>query len=262
MSSSKSFEAESTSAHRAKAHHQDKANTQERCASLVKELMSRYQWALISVELLAARVCERFTALNGKIPLSKIAIQEYTLVLYEACRQEDELSRKERAYTELYRYIYHVAKKKRPEVGEDLAQQAILLVHEQFESCREPGAFLQFALFKLRQAETQWLRLEAKAALSDVEMPLSQIQTREQTISPQAITLENEQVKVLLQALARLSDERKRDAIVLKYFMGLSDEEIAKQLHLTANHVRVLRNRGIQQLKQDANLKRYFLDLE
>ena len=75
--------------------------------------------------------------------------------------------------------------------------------------------------------------------------------------SPLALTEQEERAHLLHEALARLPDPRQRQVIQLKFFDELNDEEIGQQLALTANHVRVLRNRGLQHLRKQPALRAY-----
>jgi DNA-directed RNA polymerase specialized sigma24 family protein len=43
--------------------------------------------------------------------------------------------------------------------------------------------------------------------------------------------------------------------VLWKFFGGLSDEEIGRQLDIQPGHVRVLRHRGLDRLRADAVLK-------
>ena len=67
-----------------------------------------------------------------------------------------------------------------------------------------------------------------------------------------------EQIEALLAALGRLPDPQKRAVIMLRFFGGLSDQEIGRRLQITPNHVRVLRHHAIQRLRRDPALQRFF----
>ena len=228
------------------------------CRATVRDMMVKYEWKLVSEGELVGRVLANAPRTAARSKLRTLALQEYTLILYKACRQSNDQSQREQAFAELHRFIYRTAVSKWPDMAEDLAQQALLLVHEQIESCRKPGAFLKFALFKLRQAETQLTRVLEKTRVEEQGEHHQQGYASGQQPSPHFQATQREQLQVLLQAISQIPDTRKQEVIILKYFMELSDEEIATRLAVTANHVRVLRNRGIGRLKKDANLTRYF----
>ena len=60
--------------------------------------------------------------------------------------------------------------------------------------------------------------------------------------------LMEEQSRLLYRALQHL-DRAKREVLLLQYFAGLSQKEIAVILHLTPENVRVLAYRGKRELK-------------
>lgn len=60
--------------------------------------------------------------------------------------------------------------------------------------------------------------------------------------------LEEEQSRLLYRALQHL-DRTKREVLLLQYFAGLSQKEIAAVLHLTPENARVLAYRGKRELK-------------
>jgi len=228
------------------------------CRATVCDMMVKYGWGLVSEGDLVDRVLRLVLESDTRSKLRTLVLQEYTLILYDACRQNSDDQRKEQAFAELYRFIYRTAIRKWPDMAEDLAQQALLLVYEQIENCRSPGAFLKFALFKLRQAETQHTRVLEKTRIEKQGDQDWQGYVERYTPSPHWQTTQREQLQILLEAISQIPDTRKREAIVLKYFMGLSDQEIAARMGITTNNVRVLRNRGIGRLKRDGDLMRYF----
>ena len=66
--------------------------------------------------------------------------------------------------------------------------------------------------------------------------------------------LSEESSAALLQAIERLPDSRQRSVVLWKFFGGLSDEDIGHRLDITSGHVRVLRHRGLDRLRGDAQL--------
>ncbi|MCI2061713.1 MAG: RNA polymerase sigma factor [Eubacteriaceae bacterium] len=69
------------------------------------------------------------------------------------------------------------------------------------------------------------------------------------TGGPLAQLLENERNRALFQALSGI-DVRNREVLILQYFGGLGQNEIARILGLTASNVRVLAYRGKQKLRK------------
>jgi len=224
------------------------------CRCVVRELIEKYDWALLQEDDLVALVLDSVQPAAPPAELKKQARHHYTTTLYEACRQDQDPARRERGYHELFRYLYRAAYNRWPELAEDATQRAIVLVYEQIERCRHPGAFLAFALGKLRHA----LQQEQQARGSDPhsgEVIRSSTEIRQATIQPRLGW--KERLEVLVEAIQRLPDERKRKAILLKYFGGLSDEEIGAHLGITVANVRVLRHRGLARLREDKQLREY-----
>lgn len=67
--------------------------------------------------------------------------------------------------------------------------------------------------------------------------------------TPLDALLRSERSALLYKALATL-EERRREVLLLQYFGGFSQKEIAAVLHLTPEHVRVLAYRGKKELKE------------
>ena len=224
-------------------------------------MLQAYRWTLLSADTLALRIQEAAPAdLSDEEALFQQAKHQYTLSLYKACCQSHDSQRRERAYRDLHHYLYRAAYNRWPELAEDATQRALVLIYEQIEHCHQPDTFLAFALWKLRHAFQQEERArrtlqEDKALAAEVGQNRSR---RPTPPSGKRQFLKEERTTILIQALQSLSDPRKRQAIVLKYFVGLSDADIAQQLDVTANYVRVLRHRGMQELRENRRLRRYF----
>lgn len=234
------------------------SDTRQACRRIVRRLSEKYGWTLLSESDLVARVLASAQPEAQPADLERLARYHYTAALYEACRQTRDPHRREQAYQELFRYLYRAAHNRWPELAKDATQRALLLVHEQIECCRQPGAFLAFALHKLRHAFQQ----EQQARGCDrPEEPLDDESfEQEQTAYRQRLSQKREER--LMEAIERLPDVRQRQVITLKYLQGLSDEGIGVCLGITANHVRVLRHRGLARLRRDGQLKSDIEDVD
>lgn len=217
------------------------------CRQVVRQLMDGNGWSLLQEQDLMTRVQELAGSVASPGELRRAALCHYSLVLYEACCQARDRARREQAYGELFRYLYRAAYNRWPDLAEDVTQRALVLVYEQIECCREPGAFLAFALYKLRHAFQQELRARGEASLTGLE------DCREQA-TENTEPERGQQIRTLLAAIRRLPDERQRQAILYRFFAGLSDNEIATRLGITAGHLRVLRHRGLAALRRDQQL--------
>jgi len=238
----------------ASSHTDDRASRQA-CRRVVRKLIERHDWALLPENDLVELVLG--SAQPGALPadLQRLARHHYTTALYKACRQTDDPDRRERAYHELFRYLFRAAYNRWPELAEDVTQRALVLVYEQIDRCRHPGAFLTFAFYKLRHAYQQ----ERRARGGDwVAEEIGQGSTGEIPTAVQSRLGQEEQWQVLVDAIKRLPDDRQQKAILLKFLGGLSDEEIGARLGITVSNVRVLRHRGIARLREDEQLRGYF----
>jgi len=225
------------------------------CRSVVSTLMARGAWALVSEDELVERVwrAARLDASPGTFV--QLAKYHYSALLYAACLQTQDFNKREIAFGELYRLLYRAAYNRWPELAEDATQRALILVYEQVGRCREPGTFLAFALNKLRHAFQQEQRARKSSDTSLGEEDLDLVLADGEPNALEQRLLSEESTTALLQAVERLADPRQRSVVLWKFFGGLSDEEIGRQLDIQPGHVRVLRHRGLDRLRADAVLK-------
>lgn len=231
----------------------------ETCHRVVRAEAQRYGWQLLTAAELTERVIAAVAPDATKEDIKTVVFQEYISVLYAACRPDSVYTMREQGYRELYRILLRTAYKFWPGIdqttAEESAQQAILLVFEQFDRCQSPQTFLAFAFYKLRQAFKQVRRRfpERNASLDE---PTQQATVDSQELVTWRQALQDEQLQsVLWEALEKLPERRLYDVVVLKFVEGQSDQAIAEQLGITANHVRVLRNRALKQLRNDAGIQ-------
>ncbi len=235
--------------------HADDAAYRMTCRRVVQALIEKHDWALLHEDDLLESVLGSTQSEVSPTDLERKTRHHYTIALYEACRQAKDRDRRERGYHEMFRYLLRVAYNRWPELAEDATQRAMVLVYEQIDRCRNPGAFLAFAFYKLRQAFKQEQRARGK------ELPLKEViqnsTKSERTIL--SLQLDQEELcQVLLEAIKRLLKDLVQKVIILKFFGGLSDAEISERLGITAGYVRVLRHRGIKRLRKDEHLRDYF----
>lgn len=219
------------------------------CGPIVARLRSAYGWSLVEEDVLAARVLAAAPPDAGPAALEYLARDQYSRALWEACRPGGEAARREQAYAELQRYLYRAAYNRRPEAAEECVQRALELVVAQVERCREPGAFLTFALNKLRHALGEETARAARGAPGEpAEEPASAAD------AVPAVAEERERAQALVAAIGRLRDARQRQAVFLKFYAGLDDQTIGARLEITPNLVRVLRHRALGRLRGDPAL--------
>jgi RNA polymerase sigma factor (sigma-70 family) len=232
------------------------------CHTIARQLIGNYGWTLLTEAELVTQVLRLLSTNATPGTIQKLVLDQYTLALYTACRQHEDQLRREQGYRELYQLLVRSATKWRPEqadhLAEEVAQRALMLIFEQLDRCQTPATFMAFALYKLRQAFTEAERAGAKQSVSlDEEVEHVAMQQRATDLW-QGRETQTELQELLRVVLAALTDERVRQVITLKFLEGWSDQEIGQILGITANHVRVLRNRGLAQIRQDERIAAYF----
>ncbi|MEZ4866489.1 MAG: sigma-70 family RNA polymerase sigma factor [Caldilineaceae bacterium] len=226
----------------------------------VRGLIQRYDWTLLTEDELCREAQQVIAPEQRAAEVEKLVTGCYAKALYTACCQIDDSARREAAYIELRRFLYVNAQKRDPIEAEDLAQAALQLVIVQLDQCHTPTAFFTFAIFKLLQVIKELRRRQAKAQqYGDDETEVERVIEPQQQKLVDRLTRE-EGWALLLNAVADLPNERQRSVVLLKYVEELSDEEIAQQLGITANNVRVLRTRALSTLRSNPALRAYFLD--
>ena len=235
--------------------HTDDIASRQTCRRAVRRLIKKHDWALLSEDDLVTLVLGAAQPEASPAGLRKQAMHQYTMVLYEACRQTKDPHRRERAYRELFRYLFRAAYNRWPDLAEDVTQRALVLVYEQIDRCRHPGTFLAFALYKLQHAFQQERRARGNKYPED---GIGQGSVEENRAALQPRLEQKERLQMLVEAIRRLPDKRQQKAILLRFLGGLSDEEISMHLGVTVSSVRVLRHRGIARLREDEQLRGYF----
>lgn len=120
-------------------------------------------------------------------------------------------------------------------VAEELVQDAFVRLHPRLDDVREPGAYLQTTVVNLcrghqrRITTADRLRPTAPPPVPDLDVPA-------------------DRTEVWL-ALQRLP-ERRRIALVCRFYLDLSDDAIAEALAVRPATVRSLVHRGLQQLQE------------
>src|SRR4051812_8138575 len=128
------------------------------CRNIARAAVERYSWTLLTPDELAEHIVHNGQPEATPADIERQVITHYTLMLYNSCRQTESSELRERAYGELYRFLYRAAHNRWSDHVEEVAQHALELVYEQIANCAKPAAFLAFALFKLLQAHTDVLR--------------------------------------------------------------------------------------------------------
>jgi DNA-directed RNA polymerase specialized sigma24 family protein len=221
------------------------------CRAAVRQLIDRFDWRLLPEEEFVAGCVRTLTEKPAMIP-KQACLNVYSRELYDACQ---DVCRQEQAYQGLHDYLYRTACYRRPEVAEDAVQEALRLIFEQIDTCRNPGAFLCFARFKLLQA------IKIVDRPLGVEPPYPPLPEP----SPEDLMLSDVEMKDLFDCMRQVWETHPRAsnqlrAVLWKYIDELSDEEIAERLKKTPAQVHVLRSRGMKKLRQCMAERGYVVD--
>jgi hypothetical protein len=242
----------------------------------VDKLKQQYGWCLLTSEDWRARALALRPDPESPEQARRVCLAVYAEVLYAACQRPELV---EQAYLELYNYLWPVAWHLHNDDPNALAQEALVRVFESFqassqrgrERCRQPKAFLAFAIWQLRAGQKSMLRQEARLRR---ESPLeeengepgeSQPNTRRALIQEAEILEEISQERAqhqaaiilrvaqavlgcLYTAWAKTRLRKQMQVVVYTFFDRLGDLDLSAQLHTTKNHIQVLRNRGLDKM--------------
>jgi RNA polymerase sigma factor (sigma-70 family) len=230
------------------------------CAEAADGLLARHRWRLLDRAELARRALEHLRSGVAR-DAQRAATHAYSLALHAACSGAEGLERQNRAYAELFGYLYDIALQRCPGVHEEAAQRALAHIYTSFERCRQPGAFLAFGIQQLLDTARS-LRREQPPARSLAEtdsaggVELGELLTDERQTDPSDVVIAGE----LRVRFAQLAAEflrmhpraaRQFDALRLKFIDGLDDQTIADQLGNSVRNIYVLRARAIEKLRAE-----------
>ena len=143
-------------------------------------------------------------------------------------------------YRELYLYLYSLSKNR--EITEDLLQETFL---KAILSLSDSHSNMRAWLYMV--ARNLYFNFAKKEKCKDALKNAKEISSDSESMIERII--ENEQRRLCFEALKNL-DGVKKEVLVLQYFGGLSQKEIAATLHITPENVRVLSYRGKKELKK------------
>jgi RNA polymerase sigma-70 factor (ECF subfamily) len=215
---------------------------------MIRTLIVQFRWTLAAEEELVRAVRAYVPEACSATALKQSIIHVYARMLYDACCQINDMDRRERGYTDLFRFLYRFAYKRSPDFAEDMVNQTLLTVYEHIEDCREPGAFLSFAWWKLRAV------MKKVQHQKDTLLPLTEEQEQAQVTpaeeGPEAQILLAEQLQWTLDIIQQMLNQREQHVIILTYFGSYNDREISQRLDLSLANVRVIRHRALEKLRR------------
>src|SRR5213595_3804075 len=161
----------------------------------------------------------------------------------------------DRAFEELYRahlrdvYSYAYYRVGNQHDAEDLTEQAFLQAYRHFDRARRESDGRPLRPWLIRIAHnlaSNYHRDRSRrpeAALDAVEPP-SHPHGTEQIVEGR------EELRLVMDRLVRLSDDR-REALIMRFALGMSNREIARALGRTDGATKVLIHRAIKQLEEE-----------
>ncbi|MEM9035454.1 MAG: sigma-70 family RNA polymerase sigma factor [Actinomycetota bacterium] len=117
-------------------------------------------------------------------------------------------------------------------VAEELVQDAFVRLHQRWRRVDRPGAYLRTSVVNACRNELRRRKRERRARRAEVELDSVELGADE-----------------MFDALAQLHPKR-RAAIVLRYYGGLSEREIADTLSVRPGTVKSLLSRGLRELRR------------
>jgi RNA polymerase sigma factor (sigma-70 family) len=222
-------------------------------------LLAKHGWCLHDETSLAHQAAALLVSVPTPtaILIERTCIQVYAQTLYTAiwdpaCR--------ETAARELHSYLLRIARYQWPELADDAAQAALELVFKNAHTCRDPAAFLMFAINQLRSAikrvQAPWRELPLESIEENNEEEGLQARGAPQWVDWEDEVDEREATAELLRWLRSVIEANPRAkmqilAVILKYLDELDDEEIARELNTSVDNVYVLRSRGLNKLRME-----------
>ena len=217
----------------------DGCDTVSLCRAAVRQLINDFNWRLLPEEEFVARGAKTMSENPAMTPI-QACLNVYSWKSYDDCQ---DVCRQEQAYRELDYYLRRIACRRRPDLADDATQEALRLVFEQIDTCRNPGAFLRFAQFKLLQA------------IKIVDRYPPPLPPPPPEPSTEDTVLSGEKTEDLWRCIRRVWETRPRardqlKVVLWKYIEEFSDEEIGAQMNKTSAQVQVLRSRGMKKLRR------------
>jgi RNA polymerase sigma-70 factor (ECF subfamily) len=181
-----------------------------------------------------------------------------TAEIEEQDKEEDDLARDATsnidAFAELYRrhltrvYRYHIAHTGNVKEAEDLTSQTFTAALESIRSFRRTGSFAAWIMgiaFRKRLMHIRGKRLEVPLDTA-IHYPGPELPTDKAA----SLRLELDSIS---RALKQISPDR-AEAIVLRFFGGLSNVETGRVLDKSEAAVKMLVSRGLQDLRERTSL--------
>jgi RNA polymerase sigma factor (sigma-70 family) len=219
------------------------------CQAAVDRLVNKWGWQLLDRAAWAQQSAELVSA-GLSADADRAAMLAYCQALHAACSGDEGSLRQNQAYDELFRYLFAGARRRDPQLAEDIAQRAIERVFARFAHCRAPGAFLAFAFQQLMDSARvlrQQNRVHDSASL--VEQPDRHPDAIAHVIAEELSERFEELSREFLRRHPRARQQLA--ALRLKYIDGLDDAVIGRLLGKPPGSIYTLRARAVEKLRAE-----------
>ncbi len=136
-------------------------------------------------------------------------------------------------------------------LAEDIVQDAFVAAHRRWDRLRDPAkaaAYLRRSVVNGARSALRHRGVEQRYVVSISPRPGPALADREHQDGPEDVTLTHERHDEMLVALASLP-ERQREVLVLRYYLDLSEAQIADALGIAPGSVKSHASRGLAALR-------------
>jgi DNA-directed RNA polymerase specialized sigma24 family protein len=237
----------------------ERATLLQACLAAVDRLVATWGWQLLGREEWASQAADLVLSGAAADP-SRAVMLVYSQALHTACSGSAGRQRQDHGYGELFRYLYDGARRRYPEIAEDVTQRASERVFALFARCHTPGAFLAFAFQQLldsgrvvrRQSDMGGTARAPASAAGPGD--LNSLPDRAPDMATQMITAELharfEHLSIEFLHKHPRADQQIA-ALRLKYIDGLDDATISQLLGKSVGSVYTLRARAVEKLRAE-----------
>lgn len=255
----------------------------ETCIPIVRQVLAKRGWGLVEdeaafvaevLEEALKRLANMSPAAQRRKRLARViedaTINRYSHIWHTACAANDTV-RQQQAFVELYQYLYPIAlyhANQDVDIAKEGMQEALIIIWQKLSQLRDPGAFARYAGVIVSRQASQKLRLELRRRHKEVpESELLRSDSEEAGFGTDETSnafftffpsveppnyeedLQIELEKAIWKCL-RYRSKRQRQVIFKSFFEEKTTTEIADELKMTPNRVRVLRHRAAKTLRK------------
>lgn len=166
-------------------------------------------------------------------------------------RDEQEWKHLFRQHAE-FLYAYGMKFAHNEELVKDTVQELFIAIYEKRNSLNEPSSMRAYLCMGLRNRLINELKKDTAIPLEDGDYSFTLY------IDDENADEEEKQYKKIQNLLNKLTN-RQREVVYLKYFKGLSNEEIAYTLNINKQSVANLLSEAIRQMKKDTSFILFLL---